>query len=196
MSLPAQSVIQQTMVMQHGTEKTANVIHWENEDELSEAALSLDIQDLVTEIYDAYKLFVHEDVDFLGSIFSAPLIPSFGSRTIFQTGAGGDLSGDAGQSTNYFIIRKYAALDLKTSRGRFLACGFPEQSTHVNQMTSTLVVLAVTLATALHTPFAATSTIWQPVIYSRKLETYKNVFKTTIDPICRSFHGRQSKTTL
>ena len=195
MTLPAGSLLQATMVMQHGSEKTANVLHFTNSDEITETIMLSDMGDVTFEWYEAYAELVQADVDFLGAVWSAPLISYFGSRTLLLTGATGTASGDQGQSTQYCIIRKYALDDSPSTRGRYLACGFPEQYTYLNQMTSTAVVKATVLADWIRNPVAATTT-WQPVIYSRKNETWANVFKTTVDPVCRSYHGRQARGAL
>lgn len=196
MALDAQTVVQQALVLQLGSEKVSNVIHWINDDEITETGLLTDFQDIEDKIWAEYKKFVWEDHNLLGSVWSAPRVPSFGTRTTTATSAGGAVPGNAGQSTSYFIIRKYALLDGPTSRGRFLACGFPEEYTHVNQMTANAVVLATDLANALKTVVNAPFVNWTPVIYSRKEEQWSPVFKTTIDPIVRSYHGRQSKSDL
>jgi len=192
MSIPQNAIIQVSLVFQQQGTKFTNVIHWKPNDTIGDAGESADLTALVEGCAQAFVDTMHEDVFCLGGVVSLPEDSSFGSRTITLSGFQGDVSGDPSQTTQYYIIRKYGESKSKRQRGRVLVAGFSEAWTEKNVLTASAAITAANLVNFLRDDLAIITTTVTPVVYSREDSAAVSVFKTTLDPVIRSFNGRQA----
>ena len=192
MSINANDLLQSSIVYQQQGVKWNNTLHWRATTDVSNDDEVQELTSLTEDIAEAFAQVMHEAAIVLGIIWTMPLRATFGSRTLIVNEPGA-ISGDLSQTTQYFIIRKYGDGSGSANRGRVLVAGFPEQWSEDNRLTASAVVVAADLVTFLKSSLNGPLGSYSPSIYSPTLETAVSVFKTNLDPIVRSFHGRQAR---
>lgn len=192
MAIPDDAIIQQSLFFTQQGKRWSNVIHWRLDGDLTNANEVANLNELQTECWNAYTQSMADAVQFLGSVWTLPLLPVFGSRSTPAIGLFGDLPNPPSQTTSYFIIRKYATPLTARGRGRNLIAGWPEIFTESNRITSANALLIGEIVNLLRDTFAATDASFVPSVFSRVNQVGQDVFKTALDPIARSLHSRQA----
>lgn len=193
MAIPDAATVQVSLVFQLQGQKWTNVLHYFCDGGLNDAQEAVNLQDLVEELASTFAKGQHEDVQCLGGVVTLPNQATFGTRTVTLPAAFGDISGDPLPTTCYVVIRKYAQSKDPTKRGRVLFAGFIEEYESENQLTPSAAVVIGQVVDGLKVQIAASDCTFIPLVYSRKNETATSVFKTNLDPVVRSFHGRQAQ---
>lgn len=192
MAVPIDSGIQQSLVFAQQGQRFSNVIHWRNTSALTNADEIQNFVDLQDAIFAIWRVVLADAVQFLGSVWTLPEDPTFGSRTTAEVGGFGDQIGGPSQTTQYVIFRRYAFVDERKSRGRTLFAGWPDDFSEDNRITAAAAILLAPVVDSLVDTVAATNTDFVPSNYSGKFGQFFDVFKANLDPVIRSLHARQA----
>lgn len=192
MAIPTDSGIQQSLVFTQQGQRFSNVIHWRNTAALTNANEIQNLVDIQDAVWALWRTTQADAVQFLGSVWTLPEDATFGSRTTAEVGGFGDLPAGPSQTTQYCILRRYAFVDERKSRGRTLLAGWPDTFSEDNRITSAGAIIIANVVFALENTISATDTDFVPSNYSGKFSQFFDVFKVTLDPVVRSLNARQA----
>jgi len=192
MAIPENSTVLFNLVFQLQGQKWINSQFMSNDDAISNAQELIELNAVVDYWYAAYDTFLHEDVQLLGAVVSLPEDPVFGTRTVTKANLFGLASGDPGPTTSYVIVRRKALTRDRAWHGKVLVAGFPMEFTEANRLTDNAAAILQIIATAMETNFAGPASNWVNACYSATNDSALSTFKSQMDPVVRSYTGRQA----